>query len=176
MNQKLEQAIAYVLKEQPTNILRVVKLIYLADYLYAKSFGNKKPFTGNYYREKFGPLQPSLYPVLNNMYKENVVERTGNTLKLKKNIRIDKLNEEEIACLDKVLRDFSDVSTDKLLKVAYATEPMKKIEEMETAINDKLLYQEIDFDATKKHPLLENSDLDTRFMDSPEFLANLRDV
>jgi hypothetical protein len=175
--QKLEAAIIYILKNQPIEILRLAKFVYLSDYLFAMTFGENKPITGNYYREKFGPVPNAFYVAINELLAEKIIDRTGNIITLKKDIAIKALSDEEIACLDKVIRDFKDVSISKLLKAAYSTEPMLKMQEREAALNvDKLVGEPITFENTKKHPLFDDDQLDIRFMCTPEFQTNLSDA
>ena len=176
-DKKLEQSIVYVLKKQPVEILRLVKLIYLSDYIYSKTFGHKKSFTGAYVREKWGPMPTNFYPVFNDMKRRGIVGRDGNVVTLKKNSPTNLLSEEELACLDKVLRDFEDISTNKVMKTAYGTEPMLKIIELETSLSgEKLVGEEIDFKEIEPNPLLVDQNLDISFMDNPEFIANLKDA
>lgn len=176
-DKKLEQSIAYVLRRQPIEILRLVKLIYLSDYIYSRTFGKKESFTGDYVREKFGPLPSNFYPVFNEMKRKGVVDRDGNIVTLKKQVATTALTKEEIACLDKILRDFSGVTTSKVMKTAYSTEPMKKIEALEISLSgEKLIGEEIDFGEAEEHPLFTNDDVDISFMSNPEFVANLKDA
>lgn len=158
-------------------ILRVVKMLYLADYLYAKTFGNREGFTGIYTRYEHGPVPQKFYDNYNQLLQDGTIHRNGNILESNTRIPSDALTEQEIACLDKILNDFSSTSINKLLKVAYATEPMEKIIEKETqmGVNRALLWADINFDEIHLHPLMDNADIDTSFMDSPEFSKTLDD-
>lgn len=169
---KLEQSIAYLLSKQPSEsmeILRLAKYLYLADYIFAKTFGKRKPFTGGYSRFKLGPVPLCYYNALENLKKDNL-SKNGNVITLDKIPKIE-LKEEEVACLDKVIDDFKDKTTTQVLNVAYSTEPMGKILEAENSLNQILNFEKIDFEDTiEPHPLLQNNEkLDVSFTDTDEF-------
>ena len=179
-NPKLETAIVYILDKRPLEIMRLAKFLYLSDYLFAKSFGKKKSMTGNYVREKYGPIPEYFYPTINFMVHSGTIRRDGNTMTLVKPVEAKasaSLDDQELACLDKIVRDFSDKDLNEVLKTAYATEPMEKILEDEVAMDVEkgLVGKEISFSDIETHPLLDEEEIDTSFMDTPEFQANLQE-
>lgn len=177
-NPKLEIAIEYILQKSPLEIMRLAKLLYLSDYLYATTFGKKESITGPYVREKYGPIPEDFYSVINTMTRAGLIRRDGNIITLEKSTNgATHLSEEEIACLDKILRDFTDQPLNRVLKVAYATEPMEKIlaEEKAMSAEKGLVGKEIVFSGVKVHPLMDEEEIDLTFMDTPEFSDNLKD-
>lgn len=173
---KLTSSLLYVLSEGGSmEIMRLGKLLYLTDYLYAKTFGNKSGFMGGHARFEFGPLPGSFYPTFNHLLEKHAIARNGNIISLTSETDTSVLDEKELACLDKVIEDFKGLSLNKVKKAAYATEPMVSIQEEEARQKiDKMLYAKMDFNDIDVHPLLDNADLDTSFMEDPEFQKNLR--
>ena len=159
--------------EKRLEILRLAKLAYLSDYLYAKTFEKGKPFTGNYRRFTYGPVPNGFYDALDMLERQGVIKRVGNFIKLQKSVETS-LNKEEQACIEKAVDDFRSVSTARLLRIAYDTEPMKEIQEKETALGTKLQYETVDFSLVEEHPLLKNLEkVDPSFIRSKEYLTTL---
>jgi hypothetical protein len=77
--------------------------------------------------------------------------------------------------LDKVLNDFAQRPLNKVIDAAYSTEPMKELLEAENSLGEILLWKNIEFSKTQKHALLQNDDLDTKFLDSEEYKQSLKD-
>ena len=153
---KLEEAIIYLLSREKNSkmaILRLAKYLYLADYLYAKSFGNKQTFTGGYLRYSKGPVPNNFYNAIEKLKKENI-RRDGNIITLTRGVRQFSLNNKEKACLDKIVTDFSDISLTKTVNISYNTEPMLEIRKLEKAIGDELPYENINFNSIKPHSLM----------------------
>jgi len=175
----LEKTVVYLIKNQPNQqigILRLAKYLFLADYLYAKTFGNGETFTGAYTRYQKGPVPARFYDVLTELKTEGIVNRVGNTILItQKNISMPALPEKEKACLDKVLNDFAQRPLNKVIDAAYSTEPMKELLEAENSLGEILLWKNIEFSKTQKHALLQNDDLDTKFLDSEEYKQSLKD-
>jgi|GEM_PF-2442709 len=172
----LEKSILYILEHQPDNeiaILRLAKYLYLSDYIYAKTFGDTKSFTGTYSRYKNGPVPVKFYEALDKLYSAGMAVRVGNTIKLNQTIQLNGFSEKEKACMEKVMADFARKSLSKVLEAAYSTEPMVEIIEQEQSIGETLFWKTIDFHKIEKHPLMNLNDVDTSFLDSEEYKSSI---
>jgi uncharacterized phage-associated protein len=176
--QKTSIALVKILSLQPdcaAEILRLAKLAYLSDYLFAKTFGEGNPFSGIYKRFSFGPVPDKFYAAIEELKSEGVIRKTNNIIRLVDKQDTSSLTEEEVACIEKVAEDFKGKSLNALLKVAYATEPMLRISEREAALGVKLQYEEVDFHQVAPHPLLNKMDeVDTDFLKSREYQESIK--
>ena len=176
----LEKTIIYLVKRQPKyqiGVLMLAKYLYLSDYVFAKTFGNKKTFTGTYTRLQKGPVPCGFYDALDSLDTKKIIKRVGNIVYLSNNaIAMPEMNKEEKACLDKIINDFAGTSLKKVVDAAYSTEPMKNLIAEENSLGgDILLFQKLDFEKIQKHALLENDRLDTNFIDSEEYKKSVKD-
>jgi len=173
---KLNVALRYILQQAGAmEIMRLAKFIYLADYAYAKLFGDKQGFIDEHQRLQYGPVPATFYQEINTMLGIEI-DRSGNIISLRKNeIDMTILDKKEIACLDKVMSDFKGKSLNQVKKAAYATEPMRAIQEEEERLGVPrgLVGQKMDFDTVKIHPLAVPVEDDLSFMDTEEFKSNL---
>jgi len=175
-NKKIRASLLYILRNAgDMEIMRLAKLLYLSDYLFVKTFGNHQGFLDGHLRFKHGPVPKGFYDVLRELYKTGDVTRDVYFIRLKKHHEVvSELNEEEIACIDKVLEEFKGHSLTEVKKAAYYTEPMVNIQKKEEHLNGlKMLNARMDFNLIKKHPLFDNDDLDISFMNDPEFQKTL---
>lgn len=174
---KLEEAIVYILSFNSIEILRLAKLLYLSDYMFAKTFGKHVGITGQYERMQYGPVPEYFYPVINDLTARGVIKREVNNITLLKPQGFEGLSEEEKACIDKVVADFFGLSLEKVMKVAYSTEPMVEILRDESTLDTEkgLVGLRIDFHKVPLHPLMEEADTDLSFMDTPEYQQSLVD-
>lgn len=167
----------YVLqKAGDMEIMRLAKFLYLADYIFAKTFGNKHGFIDEHERFQYGPVPADFYPVYNKLLDAKTVERTGNIVSLNATLEDASagLSEEELACIDKVIEDFDGKSLNDVKVTAYATEPMVEIKKEEERLGSGILaFKRMDFSSVEIHPLMKPVEEDLSFMDSPEFKNNL---
>lgn len=155
-------------------IMKLAKMLYLADYLYAKTFGHASGFMGGHARYDYGPVPVQFYPAFHSLTGEKILDREGNIVELKKDGNLSGLTEEELACLDSTLDEFKDKALGTVKNAAYRTEPMIEIQKEEEALGKgKLLWKEMDFSLINRHPLFSSDELDLSFMDDPEFKKNL---
>jgi hypothetical protein len=173
--QKTEDALIYVLsKGGSMEIMKLAKLLYLSDYLYAKTFGAQQSFMGGHARFEFGPVPKKFYPIYDQLVAKGIIKRSDNMVSLVRERETPRLNEEEIACLDKTLEEFKGIRLSKVKEAAYRTEPMITLQEKEKTLgSQKLMYEKMDFNLIPTHPLFQNDDVDISFMDDPEFQKNL---
>ena len=176
----LEKSMVYLIKHQPKSqigVLMLAKYLYLSDYVFAKTFGNKKTFTGAYTRLQKGPVPSGFYDALSSLTTKKIIKRVGHTILLSNNtVATPDISKEEKACLDKVINDFAGRSLKKVVDAAYSTEPMKNLIAEESSLGGEiLLFQKLDFDKIRKHSLLENDKLDTSFIDSEEYKKSVKD-
>ena len=172
---KLRASILYILSSTSgIEIMKLAKILYLSDYLFAKTFGNKHGFMGGHKRFEFGPVPDGFYPVYNELDSEGIVVKRINTVTLEKPQTIDGLSENEIACIDKTLEEYKHQSLNSVKTAAYETEPMKLVQQREASLGStKLMYETMDFSSINLHPLFDNESVDTDFMNDPEFIKNL---
>lgn len=174
---KLKNAMLYtLLKAGNIEIMRLAKFLYLADYMYAKTFGNRHGFLDEHQRYKYGPVPAYFYDVFNKLLSDKVIGRTGNIISLNESDSVNEseLTEKELACLDKVIEDFDGKSLTTVKNCAYATEPMVDIKREEERLGSGILeFQKMDFTKVKVHSLMEPVEDDLSFMDSREFRDNL---
>lgn len=174
---KLNLSMQYVLGSAGAmEIMRLAKFLYLADYVYAKTFGNKHGFIDEHQRYKYGPVPAEFYKVYNTLLDTGIISRTGNIIALEvaaPGINTQ-LSEEELACLDKVIEEFEGKPLQTVKRTAYATEPMKHIQEEEKRLGAGIFeFRKMDFSDVEVHPLMKPVDDDLSFMDSAEFKENL---
>lgn len=171
---KLQYAILYILakqKDESLNKLPLAKLLYLSDYVYAKSFGSKKPFTGSYLRLEYGPVPVDFYRALRSMEKEGLIKVVNNSVILKRRKEIH-LSLKETASLDKTISSFN--TTSKAMKAAYATEPMVEIKKKEQKLSENLIFEEVPFEQISTHPLLKPLKKDLSYLESEEYKKSLQ--
>ena len=176
ITEKMRASLVYILKNGGSmEIMRLAKLAYLSDYLFAKTFGDENGFLGGHKRFTYGPVPRSFYPSLRTLYIDHIASRHVNTIQLDdSSISTTVLSEKEKACIDKVLEEFKGTTLTQVKLAAYNTEPMLSIQQKEKSLNGlKMINANMDFELIKKHPLLDNDDLDISFMESPEFQKNL---
>lgn len=173
-NSKIRSSLLYILQSAgEMEIMRLAKLLYLSDYLYAKTFGNKHGFMGDHKRYEFGPVPSGFYPAYDLLEAENIIIKQVNTVSVVKPQQINDLTETEIACIDKTLQKFSNKDLSTVKKAAYKTEPMKSIQIQEANMGSvKLMYEKMDFKLINIHPLFDNETLDIGFMNDPGYQAN----
>jgi len=174
---KTRSAILYVLKNGgDMEIMRLAKLIYLADYTYAKVFGNKHGFIDQNQRYPYGPVPSNFYKEYNSLLREGIIDRGEDSpiVTLEHNTYDSyELVENETACLDKVIDDFKGKSLDNVKNTAYKTEPMLEILQEEERIGHKLDYDNLSFKKINTHPLLKPIEVDLSFLKTVEFKKNL---
>lgn len=176
---KLKIAMLHTLqKAGDMEIMRLAKFLYLADYMYARTFGNRHGFIDEHQRYKYGPVPADFYTVYNALLDSNVVSRTGNIVSLGRlsgEDDISQLSEEELACIDKVVEDFDGKDLTTVKRSAYATEPMVEIQKEEERLGSGILeFKKMDFSSVEVHPLMAPIEDDLSFMDSKEFQENLK--
>lgn len=174
---KLTAAIEYtLLNAGDMEIMRLAKFLYLADYTYAKTFGNKHGFIDEYQRYKYGPVPAEFYLVYNSLLQQAVIGRTGNIVTLiERPTTPPDLTEEEQACLDKIIQDFRGKSLNAVKETAYSTEPMVDIVDEEARLGSGILeFKKMDFSNVQVHPLMQPVDDDLSFMESDAFKDNLK--
>jgi hypothetical protein len=174
---KLKSSMQYILETAgDMEIMRLAKFLYLADYAYAKTFGNKHGFIDEHARYKFGPVPAQFYSVNNSLLRDKIIDRTGNIVSLKvvdPNVKT-RLSEKELACLDMVIDEFDGKTLTAVKNAAYATEPMVNMRKEEERLGSGIFeFRSMDFSAVDVHPLLKPVEDDLSFMDSEEFKANL---
>lgn len=174
---KLKTALLHTLKKAGAmEIMRLAKFLYLADYTYAKTFGDKHGFIDEHQRYKYGPVPARFYDVYNELLAQGVVNRTGNIVSLVKYDprALTKLSEEELACIDKVIEDFDGETLNKVKKASYTTEPMLEIIKEEKRLGSDIFeFKKMDFSSVNVHSLMKPVDEDLSFMNSAEFKENL---
>ena len=174
---KLKSSLLYILEEAgDMEIMRLAKFLYLADYAYAKLFGDKHGFIDEHQRYQYGPVPAAFYDEYNALLAEKVIDRKANIVVLKRRMNVkSQLSDKELACLDKVIHDFSGKNLNDVKHAAYATEPMKEIQEEEERLGVPrgLVFTKMNFNSVKPHPLTVAPDIDLSFMDTDEFKKNL---
>jgi uncharacterized phage-associated protein len=173
-NQKLEASLIYILEQiGDIEIMKLAKLLYLTDYLYAKTFGFKQGFMDGHVRYEFGPVPTDFYQVYDNLEVSGIVKKQVNTVTLLNRISTVSLNEDEIACLNKTLKHYGTERVNIVKEAAYKTEPMITIQLKEKNLGSgKLMYEKMDFSLIKTHPLFIHSDVDMSFKNDPAYLKN----
>lgn len=173
-NSKVRSSLLYILQSAgEMEIMRLAKLLYLSDYLYAKTFGNKHGFMGDHKRYEFGPVPHGFYPAYDLLEAESIVVKQVNTVSVVKPQQINDLTEAEIACLDKTLQEFNGKNLSTVKVAAYKTEPMESIQRQEANLGSvKLMYEKMDFNLINIHPLFDSETLDVSFMNDPGYQAN----
>lgn len=171
---KLRASLFYILTQGGSmEIMRLAKLLYLSDYLFAKTFGNKHGFMGIHKRFEFGPVPSAFYNVYDQLEADRIVVKQVNTVSLLVPQTIDGLSEQELACVDKTIERFRGLSLNQVKRAAYETEPMKSIQNREASMGaSKLMYESMDFDLIKIHPLFDDSGLNLDFLNDPEYLKS----
>lgn len=175
--EKMKTCLLYVLQNGGNmEIMKLAKILYLADYLYAKTFGATNGFMGGHERFPYGPVPAQFYPAFNELSKNQIVHKpeNENIVTLLQSPGNPNLSDEEMACIDKTLEEFKRKPLNKVKNAAYATEPMVYIQKQEKKLGSKLQYEKMDFDLIKRHPLFEADDLDLSFMDDPEFVESMK--
>ena len=171
---KLEESIVYLLAQEEDGrmgILRLAKYLYLADYIFAKTFGKKQTFTGAYSRFNYGAVPVAFYNAINELKKDNI-RRDGNVITLVKGTRsLEKLSEKEKACLKKISLDFKGKVLKKVIDASYSTEPMKEIKAKEEAIGEELTFEDLNFKGVQIHPLIDDN-IEVNKKEFEEYLKN----
>jgi uncharacterized phage-associated protein len=131
---------------------------------------------GGHERKTWGPVPTQFYPAFNDLESRGIVSKDAEThvVSTIKPQKVTWLNEEEIACLDKTLDEFGDLSIHRVKKIAYKTEPMVQMQAQERASGGaKLIDREMDFSTISRHPLFDADDVDLSFLEDPEFKKTL---
>ena len=149
------RALLYVLERtgKPVPMTRLHKLLYLADLQYFHDYG--RSITGaKWVRHNFGPMTKAMLPSLNDMRGYEVQDETKATMKGYSLHLIERgpaprfkpnLAPEETEALDTILRLTRRLTDDEVINLAYATTPMRYVEERERETGEKLIDLPLDF-------------------------------
>ncbi len=136
MNKKTKELLHYILEERRgATITEIIKICYLIDLVAKKNIGNQ--ITGlKYYRYSFGPFDKKIYPCLEEMVSDKIIEqnikyKTGGELVIyttkEKFPGPHEINTEEMAIIDTLLETLADFGPKALTEMTYNTSPMLKL-------------------------------------------------
>lgn len=135
--EKTKKTILYLLLQLGKNInrTRLVKLLYLSDFLAKKKLGNKiTAIKYNYYY--YGPFSREILDIINELkIEKKILESESENDKgrkffsytlLEKDLKLKPLEQKEKKVLDDVIEKYGNMEFNQLMDCVYKTDPIAK--------------------------------------------------